>query len=189
MGINRITSCGDGNSWLVASLYSSHLLVTSFLSRALSCRSFAFTGTFSQQSSLSFTSSLSSTPGTIPLPPFSQPFVPFGSAVSAARRALSLSFLRRHRSSCSCADLRPLLELLWESMFKKVVSNLNDDELSGNLLRYSVRTSIRRARCFGLKESTCIYGTTYDIYICILYMKIPPLYSLVWGSLRLAPIS
>ena len=35
------------------------------------------------------------------------------------------------------------------------------------------------------RVSACIYGTTYDRYI---YMKIPPFDSLVWGSLRLAPI-
>ena len=41
------------------------------------------------------------------------------STVSAARRALSLTFLRRRRSSCSCADLRALLGLLWVSMLNK----------------------------------------------------------------------
>ena len=45
---------------------------------------------------------------------------------------------------------------------------------------------IRRVQCFGLKESTCIYGTMYNRYI---YMKNPPFDSLVWGSLRLAPIT
>ena len=44
------------------------------------------------------------------------------SAVSGARRALSLSFLRRRRFSCSCADLRALLGLLWASMFKTTCS-------------------------------------------------------------------
>ena len=61
----------------------------------------------------------------------------------------------------------------------------------------------RRAQCFGL---ICVYGTTYvwqiynyiyiyriyNIYIYTLYiqayMKNPPFNSLVWGSLRLAPI-
>ena len=102
--------------------------------RGLSCRFFAFTGTFSLQSSLSFTSSLSSTPGTIPLRFLNRSFL--CSAVSAARRTLSLSFLRRRRSSCSCADLRPLLELLRESMFKKVVSKtMKKFENSGNVPR------------------------------------------------------
>ena len=46
---------------------------------------------------------------------------------------------------------------------------------------------------FGLKEcqlafmERCTYGR--QIYIHILYMKNPPFISLVWGSLRLAPIS
>ena len=42
------------------------------------------------------------------------------SAVSAARRALSLSFLYRNRSSCSCADLRALLGLLWAPCLNKL---------------------------------------------------------------------
>ena len=63
--------------------------------------------------SLSFTSSLSGAPGTIPLPLLSQSL-----AVSAAHWALSLSFLHCHWSSCSCADLRAFLGLLWASMFK-----------------------------------------------------------------------
>ena len=60
------------------------------------------------------------------------------STVSAARRALSLSFLHRHQSSCSCADLRALLGSLWASMF----------------------THRWACACFGLKESrsTCICG-------------------------------
>ena len=41
---------------------------------------------------------------------------------SAAHRALSLSFLHRHQSSCSCADLRDLLGFLWASMFKTTYS-------------------------------------------------------------------
>ena len=49
--------------------------------------------------------------------------------------------------------------------------------------QYSVHTWIRHAQCFRLKESTCIYGTTYDGY-----MKNPSFDSLVWGLLRLAPI-
>ena len=71
------TSCGDGNSWLAASL-SLICCITSFLSLQGSQLPFlfVFTGTFSLQSSLSFTNSLSSTPGTISLPPFSQPFAP-----------------------------------------------------------------------------------------------------------------
>ena len=39
------------------------------------------------------------------------------------------------------------------------------------------------------RVSTCIYGTTYDRYIIYIYMKIPPFDLLVWGSLRLAPIT
>ena len=56
----------------------SHLLynLVSLFSGVSAAIFFAFTGTFSLQSSLSFTSSLSSTPGTISLPPFSQPFAP-----------------------------------------------------------------------------------------------------------------
>ena len=44
------------------------------------------------------------------------------SKVSAARRALSLSFLGSSMTSCSCASLRALLELVWVSMGNKTCS-------------------------------------------------------------------
>ena len=53
--------------------------------------------------------------------------------------------------------------------------------------QYSVRTCIctQRAQSFGLKECQLAFTErrTTDVY-----MKIPPFDSLVWGSLRLAPI-
>ena len=113
---------------------------------------------------MSFTSSERQV--TLPLPPLSQSFTPLLRCLCSTK-ALSLSFLHHRQSSCSCADLRALLGLLWASMF----------------------THGSACACFGLKESwsTCIYGTTsYGRYIYI-YMKNPLFNSLVWGSLRLAP--
>ena len=54
-------------------------------------------------------------------------------------------------------------------------------------LHLNVRTWIRRAQRFGLKESDCIYGTTNVRFPGRLQKS--PLNSLLWGSLRLAPIN
>ena len=64
------------------------------------------------------------------------------STVSAARRALSLSFLSQRQSSCSYTDLRALLGLLWASMF----------------------THRSACACFGLKESQSLAFTERHIY-------------------------
>ena len=89
--------------------------VVIFLLRGFSCHSFAFTGTFLLCGSLSFSSSLSSTSGTIPLPPLSQSFTLLFHCLCSM--SSSVSFLWRRQSSCSCTDLTALLGLLCSSMF------------------------------------------------------------------------
>ena len=141
-------------------------------------------------------------PSTIPLPPLSQSFT-FLFAVSAAHWALSLSFLCRCQSSCSCADLRVLPGLLWASMFKATCSlklwvkaqkwdssRLEYHRVS-SLFFYHVLFSIfcpHRSVCacmFRLKRvTTSIYGATYIRQIYHTHSKLRPPFLLVRFSYK-----
>ena len=136
-----------------------------FLSpRGFSCHSFAFTGTSLLWGNLSFTSSLSSAPGTLPLPPLSQHFTPLFHCLCST--SSSVSFV---------SVTTPIFLLLhWF------------ESSSGVAVGIHVYTQISMCM-FRVKRVTvtCIYGTTYiHTYI---YMKNPPFNSLVWGLLRHAP--
>ena len=91
------------------------------------------------------------------------------SAVSAARRALSLSFLHCRQSSCSYADLGAFLGLLLLAMFKISYGLQNAESIRAHKLDFTLTMSIfcphRYWMCamFWVKRVlTCIYGTTYD---------------------------
>ena len=126
---------------------------------------------FSTVKWLVFTSSLSSAFGTVPHSQFLNLSL-LWSALSAVHQALSLS-----------VPLLVFLLLHWLSFTQSaelkgpyvIVFNISPAQIGATCTMFRVK-----------RVSTCIYGT---MYVQRIYYKNPPFNTLMWGLLRLAPIS
>ena len=92
--------------------------------------------------------------------------------------------MRRSLSSLSSDGFRDLLEVLEVSMFT------TSNEKTRNLKVSRIARVVNRSHAFCPHAARVRVHWTYDVrYIHIYIRKIPPFNSLVWGSLRLAPIN